>query len=314
MRVALSILIVFFISHTVLCVATSSDTRMHQRSQLSSRLRHHRGGMSSSLSLPEPCYPPPCPGVGYEHHGDTVTQQSLISLPGDKSVDNGNDGMNVNADNSGSPASSMGPSDPSFSEHPQGYVIMLPAPPIPTTNDDDDDPECCNDGETSGDLKTEKEDMKNVEKLSQKIELKTISLTQHDNWIADAKAAVAKVNEHLQAAQTSRDTIAGALDSLKTRKDEIVNKYKVDRLKRKLDIAKSTLSSLQSEAGGLHAANNGLEAAQKNIEAKVSLLAEKLNLQRDQAEAKAKEFDKATQKLTTVVNNFEQYSPDHISL
>jgi len=79
-------------------------------------------------------------------------------------------------------------------------------------------------------------------------------------------------------------------------------------------MAKETLTSLQSEVGGLHAANSGLEAAQKNVEAKVSLLAEKLNLQRDQAEAKAKEFDKANQRLTTVVDNFEEYSPDHISL
>jgi len=283
---------------------------MHQRSRTLSRLRHHRGGMS----LPEPCYPPPCPGVDYEHHGDTVTQQSLISIPGNPNVDSGNAGMDVNADNTGAPTQSMGPSDPSFSEHPQGYVIMLPAPPIPLTNDDDDDSDEGGETGSSSDVKQEKADMKKADKLSQKIELKTIALNQHDNWIADAKAAIAKVNEHLQAAQTSRDSISVALDSLKGRHDELVNKYKVDRLKRKLDMAKETLTSLQSEVGGLHAANSGLEAAQKNVEAKVSLLAEKLNLQRDQAEAKAKEFDKANQRLTTVVDNFEEYSPDHISL
>jgi len=156
MRAALCILIVFFILHTVLCVDVAIDTRMHQRSRTLSRLRHHRGGMS----LPEPCYPPPCPGVDYEHHGDTVTQQSLISIPGNPNVDSGNAGMDVNADNTGAPTQSMGPSDPSFSEHPQGYVIMLPAPPIPLTNDDDDDSDEGGETGSSSDVKQEKADMK----------------------------------------------------------------------------------------------------------------------------------------------------------
>jgi len=300
----------------ILWVALAMANDMHGKIKLRTmnRLQHHR---SQSQTLPEPCYPPPCPGFNYNHQ-DAVTQDALISLPGDTSVDNGNGGMNVNGNNAGSPTIPMDSNDPTFSERPQGYVIMLPAPPIPLSNDDDADPDCCNDGEGSGpspaDIKSEKEDMKRVAALSQKIELKDISLTQHDNWIADAKNAIEKVNEHLKQAQTSRDSIANSIDSLKTRKDEIENKYKVDRLKRKLDVAKKTLDSLQTEEGGLNAAGSGLDAAQKNIEAKVSLLAEKLNIQRDQAEAKAKEFDKANQKLTSVLANFEQYSPDHIAL
>jgi len=309
MRV-LRILIVAVALQAILCLAI--DTRIQHRNL--ARLRHNRG--QSSVALPEPCYPPPCPGVNYEH-SDSVSAAALKALPGDTSVANAGSDMNVNGDNAGSPTIGMGDNDPSFTERPQGYVILLPAPPIPLTNDDDNDPECCNDGEgapSASDLKNEQEDMKKVDKLNQKIELKSISLSQHDSWIADAKKAIEKVNEHLTEAQTSRDSIAGSLDELKTRKDEIENKYKIDRLKRKLDIAKTTLSSLQSEVGGLHAAGNGLDAAQKTIEQKVSLLAEQLNIRRDQAEEKAREFDKANKKLTSVLDNFEQYSPDHIAL
>jgi len=305
---ALSLLIVFAALHATICMA--ADTRIHQR------LR--RGGMGMwAAGLPEPCYPPPCPGVNYDH-SDSISASALKALPGDTSVANGGNGMNVNADNAGSPTIPMENNDPSFVVRPQGYVIMLPAPPIPLSNDDDADPDCCNDGEggapTAADVKTEQEDMKRADKLSQKIELKKISIQQHDSWIDDAKKAMEKVDEHLKQAQASRDRLATSLDALQTRKDEIVNKYKVDQLKRKLTVAKNTLNSLQTEVGGLHAAGNGLDAAQKNIEAKVSLLAEKLNIQRDQAEEKAREFDKANQKLTTVLANFEQYSPDHIAL
>jgi len=304
---AARLLIVFAALHAVLCMA--SDTRINHR------LR--RGGMWAS-GLPEPCYPPPCPGVNYDH-SDSVSAAALKALPGDVSVAPGGGDMNVNADNAGSPTIPMDNNDPSFTIRPQGYVIMLPVPPIPLSNDDDLEPECCNDGEGAGapsasDLKTEQEDMKKVDKLSQRIELKKISLQQHDSWIEDAKKAMEKVDEHMKEAQASRDRIARTLDQFQTRHDEIINKYKVDQLKRKLTVAKNTLNSLQTEVGGLNAAGNGLEAAQKNIEAKVSLLAEKLNIQRDQAEQKAKEFDKANQKLTTVVANFEQYSPDHIAL
>jgi len=187
-----SILIVFAAFHAILCMA--SDTRLNHR------LR--RGGVGMwAAGLPEPCYPPPCPGVNYDH-SDHVSATDLKSLPDDKSVSNGGSSMNVNGNNAGSPTLPLDNNDPGFVERPQGYVIMLPAPPIPLTNDDDVDPECCNDGDGAGpsaaEGKSEKEDMKRVEKLSQKIELKEISLQQHDNWIDDAKKAMDKVGQHLK--------------------------------------------------------------------------------------------------------------------
>jgi len=294
-----------------LCVADSIDSRVQHRNSF--RLRR---GRSTVAGLPEPCYPPPCPGSNYDH-SDSVSETALKTLSGDTNVDNGGKNeMNVNGDNAGSPTPGFGPDLPSFTERPQGYVIMLPEPPIPLSNDDDLDPDCCNDGEgapNTADAKTEAEDMKRVDKLNQKIELKEISLNQHDLWLDEAKKAVEKVQEHVKEAKTSRDAIANALEEIKVRKSEIENKYKVDRLKRKIDLAKRTLESLETESGGLRAAGNGLDAAQKNIEAKVSLLAEKLNIERDKVEEKAKEFDKANEKMTVVVKNFEEYSPDHIA-
>jgi uncharacterized phage infection (PIP) family protein YhgE len=197
---------------------------------------------------------------------------------------------------------------------------MLPQPPLPLTpQDDEPEPECCNDGEngmgpSADELKKEQADMKLMDTYNQKIEIKTISLTQHDEWLDEAKKAIEKVNEHIAATQASRDSIATSLDSFKVRRDEIMNKYKRDQLVRKLKLAKTTLESLEAESGGLRAAGNGLEAAQKNIEAKVSLLADKLNIQRGQVEDKMHEFSKSSEKLTTVVKNFEEYSPDHIAL
>jgi len=298
-------------------VGDSIDSRVQFRSRANSRIRLSRGrAAASTVSLPEPCYPPPCPGVDYEHN-NVISSAALQSLPGDTSVDNGGtSSMNVNGDNAGAPTPGLGPDLPSFTERPQGYVIMLPEPPIPLSNDDDLDPDCCNDGEgapNAADAKTEAEDMKRVDKLSQKIEIKEISLNQHDSWLEEAKKAIEKVQEHVKEAQASRDSIANSLEEIKVRKSEIENKYKVDRLKRKIDLAKRTLESLETETGGLRAAGNGLDAAQKNIEAKVSLLAEKLNIERDKVEEKAKEFDKANEKMTVVVKNFEEYSPDHIS-
>jgi len=312
--VGLALLVALFLT---LCVADSIDTRIQHRARTNMRFRQRRGRASSTVAgLPEPCYPPPCPGVGYDH-SDSVSAAALKSLPGDTSVDNGGTNeMNVNGDNAGSPTPGLGPDMPSFTERPQGYVIMLPEPPIPLSNDDDLDPDCCNDGEgapNTADAKTEAEDMKRVDKLNQKIEVKEISINQHDSWLDEAKKAMEKVQEHMKETQTSRDALANALEEIKVRKGEIENKYKVDRIKRKLDLAKRTLASLESESGGLRAAGNGLDAAQKNIEAKVSLLAEKLNIERDKVEEKAKEFDKANEKMTVVVKNFEEYSPDHIA-
>jgi len=151
--VGLTLLVALFLT---LCVADSIDSRV----KLRSHLRHSRG---RATSLPEPCYPPPCPGVNYDH-SDVV---SFKSFPDDSSVDNGgtND-MNVNnGNNGGSPG--MGSDLPTFTERPQGYVIMLPEPPIPQSNDDDDsDPDCCNDGDgpNAEDTKSEARDMKRVDK------------------------------------------------------------------------------------------------------------------------------------------------------
>jgi uncharacterized phage infection (PIP) family protein YhgE len=227
--------------------------------------------------------------------------------------------MNVNGDNAGAP--NPGFQDlPSFTVRPAGYVIMLPQPPIPLTpQDDEPEPECCNDGESTAgpnadELKKEAADMKTLEKMNQKISIKEISLNQHDEWLDEAAKAVLKVQEHITATKASRDTIQTSYDSFKTRRDEIMNKYKRDHLVRKLKLAKTTLESLEAESGGLRAAGNGLEAAQKNIEAKVSLLADQLNLQRGQVEDKMHELGKSAEKLTTVVKNFEEYSPDHIAL
>jgi len=227
--------------------------------------------------------------------------------------------MNVNGNNAGQP--NPGFQDlPSFTERPQGYVIMLPQPPLPLSPQDDEmEPECCNDGESSSgpsadELKKEQADMKLLDKLNQKIEIKQISLNQHDQWLEEAERAIEKVKDHITATKASRDTIQTSFDSFKTRRDEIMTKYKRDQLVRKLKLAKTTLESLEAESGGLRAAGNGLEAAQKNIEAKVSLLADQLNLQRGQVEDKMHELGAVSEKLTTTVKNFEEYSPDHIAL